>query len=125
LPVASEALWAVIQHSPLNYPRNDDRTVTVRVHLLNIGNTQVLTIPGEALPNIGCFLKRNMRGEHQMLFGLTNDALGYILTRVDFRSFPRYDYISRVSLGEMTGEILLQSWLDLIQQSPSPAKTGS
>ena len=41
-----------------------------------------------------------MRGKHNLLFGLTNDAFGYILTKVDFNSFPRYDYVSRTSLGE-------------------------
>jgi hypothetical protein len=40
---------------------------------------------------------------------------------VDFHSFARYDYVSRVSLGEMTGEILIQNALDLIQKAP-PAK---
>jgi hypothetical protein len=120
LPVGSDALWAVIEHSPLKYPAHEDRSVTVRIHLLNIGTLQVLTIPGEALPNIGFFLKRHMRGEHQMLFGLTNDALGYILTRVDFHSFPRYEYVCRTSLGEMTGEILLEQWLQLIERAPQP-----
>jgi hypothetical protein len=123
LPVDSDILWAVIQQSPLKYPYNPDRTVTVRVHLVNIGNLQVLTIPGEALPNIGFFLKRKMQGEHAMLFGLTNEALGYILTQVDFTSFPRYDYVSRTSLGEMTGEILLRNWLGLIERSPQPDRT--
>ncbi|MHB8861110.1 MAG: hypothetical protein ACYC6N_01815 [Pirellulaceae bacterium] len=120
LPVDSELLWGVVRQSPLNYPYHEDRTITVRINLLNIGNLQVLTIPGEALPNIGCYLKRKMRGEHAMLFGLTNDALGYILTKVDFDSFPRYDYISRTSLGEQTGEILLEQWLALVARSPQP-----
>jgi hypothetical protein len=123
LPVDSDVLWGVIQQSPLQYPCNADRTVTVRIQLVNIGNTQVLTIPGEALPNIGFFLKRKMKGEHAMLFGLTNEALGYILTQVDFQSFPRYDYVSRTSLGEMTGEILLKHWLELIERSPAPDTT--
>jgi len=120
LPVDSDLLWGVIQHSPLKYPVNSDRTVTTRVNLVNIGDTQILTIPGEALPNIGFYLKRKMRGKHQMLFGLTNEAFGYILTQVDFQSFPRYDYVSRTSLGEMTGEILLRHWLGLIERSPEP-----
>ena len=115
----------VVRQSPLEYPYHEDRTVTVRINLLNIGNLQVLTIPGEALPNIGCYLKRKMRGEHAMLFGLTNEALGYILTKVDFRSFPRYDYVSRTSLGEMTGEILLEHWLELVEQSPEPDRLES
>jgi hypothetical protein len=118
LPVTSDLIWTVIQNSPLKYPCNDDRTVSTRINLVNIGNAQIITIPGEALPNIGFYLKRNMKGEHTMLFGLTNDALGYILTKVDFNSFPRYDYISRTSLGEMTGEILLDEWLKLVGRCP-------
>ena len=61
-----------------------------------------------------------MRGAHNLLFGLTNYAFGYILTKVDFNSFPRYDYVSRTSLGERTGEILLEGWLELIRGSPPP-----
>jgi hypothetical protein len=119
-PVESDTLWAVVLHSPLRYPHNEDRSVTTRVNLVNLGTAQILTIPGEALPNIGFYLKRKMRGEHNLLFGLTNDAFGYILTKVDFKSFPRYDYVSRTSLGEMTGEILIEQALNLVEQSPQP-----
>ena len=57
-----------------------------------------------------------MNSDHAFLFGLTNDAFGYILSRVDFNSFPRYDYVSRTSLGEETGEILIRQSLRLIQR---------
>jgi hypothetical protein len=90
------------------------------VNLINLGTAQILTIPGEALPNIGFYLKRKMQGEQNLLFGLTNDAFGYILTKVDFNSFPRYDYVSRTSLGEMTGEILIEKSLQLVRDSPKP-----
>ena len=59
-----------------------------------------------------------MHGEHNLLFGLTNDAFGYLLTRVDFNSFPRYDYISRTSLGENSGEIFIEQALKLVNQCP-------
>ena len=104
----------------MHYPHNADRSVTSRINLVNLGNAQILTVPGEALPNIGFFLKRKMRGEHNLLFGLTNDAFGYLLTRVDFRSFPRYDYVSRTSLGEETGEIFIDQSLSLVKASPEP-----
>jgi len=119
-PVDSPELWFVVTHSPLKYPHGKDRTVQTRIALANIGNAQVLTIPGEALPNIGFYLKRKMRGKHNMLFGLTNDAFGYILTSEDFRSFPRYEYVSRVSLGENTGQILIRTCLDLVRRAPKP-----
>jgi hypothetical protein len=114
-PVESEEMWQVVSHSPLNYPRGADRTVQTRVNFVRLGNAEILTIPGEALPNIGFFLKRKMGGEHNFLFGLTNDAFGYMLTQVDYNSFPAYRYISRVSLGEMTGEIYIKAALGLMR----------
>lgn len=107
---------AIVAGSPLKYPHTDDFRITVQVNLLTIGKAQVLTIPGEALPNIGFYLKRKMKGEHNFLFGLTNDAFGYILTKVDYESFERYSYVSRTSLGEMTGEILMENALQMIEQ---------
>jgi len=114
-PVESDEIWQVVTLSPLKYPHGADRTITARINLISLGGSQMLTIPGEALPNIGLYLKRKMRGEHKFLFGLTNDSFGYILTKVDFNSFERYRYVSRVSLGEMTGEILIENALNMIK----------
>jgi hypothetical protein len=119
-PVDSKLMWAVILGSPLKYSHNEDQSVTARINLVNLGDAQILTIPGEALPNIGFYLKRKMRGSNNMLFGLTNEAFGYILTKVDFLSFPRYDYVSRTSLGEMTGEILIERSLEFVNKAPAP-----
>ncbi|MNL81996.1 hypothetical protein D3C87_2092580 [compost metagenome] len=44
-----------------------------------------------------------------------------MLTKVDFNSFKRYDYVSRTSLGEMTGEIYIEQALKLVKESPAPA----
>ena len=115
VPVESNDMWMVVNHSPLNYPRAADRTIQTQVNFLRLGNAEILTIPGEALPNIGFYLKRKMRGEHNFLFGLTNDAFGYMLTEVDFASFDRYKYISRVSLGEKTGDLYIKAALELMR----------
>jgi hypothetical protein len=119
-PVDSYLMWAVILGSPLGYAHNSDQSINARINLVILGDAQILTIPGEALPNIGFYLKRKMLGKNNLLFGLTNEAFGYILTKVDFQSFPRYDYVSRVSLGEMTGEILIEKSLQLVNKSPRP-----
>lgn len=115
-PVESPELWAVVVHSPLKYPHNDDQSINARINYVGLGDARILTIPGEALPNIGFYLKRKMPGEHNLLFGLTNDAFGYILTKVDYQSFPAYDYVSRVCLGEMTGEILIENALRMVEE---------
>src|SRR5262245_49694413 len=123
-PVDSPLLRAVMMSSPVGHSTNDTGRVTTQLNIVNIGNAQILTIPGEALPNIGYYLKRKMRGEHNLLFGLTNDAFGYILTKVDWGSFKRYDYVSRTSLGEMTGEIYMDEALKFVGASPVPEKLG-
>jgi hypothetical protein len=124
-PVESEEMRFVLQHSPLapkEVNNGNMSSISTRLNLLNIGKVQILTIPGEALPNIGFYIKRKMKTDQAFLFGLTNDAFGYILSKEDFRSFDRYNYISRTSLGEMTGNIYEEEALKLISENPGPAK---
>lgn len=117
-PVESAELGAIMKASPLGYASESADSMTTQLNLVNIGNAQILTIPGEALPNIGYYLKRKMRGEHNLLFGLTNDAFGYILTKEDWGSFKRYQYVTRVCLGERTGQILVDAALDAVKACP-------
>jgi hypothetical protein len=119
LPVDSPLMRALMKEMPGAAGR-DTESVTVQVNVVNLGNAQILTIPGEALPNIGYYLKRKMHGQHNLLFGLTNDAYGYILTKEDFDSFKRYAYVSRTSLGERTGEIFVNEALKLVNECPRP-----
>ncbi len=119
-PVESPLLLAIMRGSPLGYPADADGKVTTRINLVNLGTAQILSIPGEALPNIGYYLKRKMHGQQNCLFGLTNDAFGYILTEVDWQSFKRYEYVSRTCLGERTGEILIDEALKLVAENPTP-----
>jgi hypothetical protein len=119
LPVESPIMKYILQKSPLSFPVLPGDTVATQVNLLNIGQAQVLTIPGEALPNIGYYVKRQMHTKQPFLFGLTNDAFGYMLTKVDFNSFERYSYVSRTSLGEMTAELWMNHVIKMIHDSPS------
>ena len=119
-PVENEMLRAVVQMSPLGFKLDEDGCVSTQVNAVNIASAQILTIPGEALPNMGYYLKRKMHGEHNLLFGLTNDAFGYIMVKEDFDSFDRYEYITRTCLGEMTGEILIEQALKFVDACPQP-----
>ena len=49
-------------------------------------------------------------------------SFGYMLTKEDFGGFERYNYISRTSLGEMTGDIYEEEVIRLINESSSPSK---
>ncbi len=118
--VDSPIMRQIMKLSPLGYKAEEDGSVATVVNLINIADAQILTIPGEALPNVGYYLKRKMHGKHNFLFGLTNDAFGYMLTKVDFGSFKRYEYVSRTSLGEMTADHYIEEALALVEASPSP-----
>jgi hypothetical protein len=124
LPVDSPLMRTLLKMMPLG-PGVTPDSVTTQLNLVNVGDAQILTIPGEALPNIGFYLKRKMHGTHNLLFGLTNDAFGYILTKEDFDSFKRYNYVSQTSLGERTAQILEDAALKLVNESPRPQTLAS
>lgn len=117
LPVESPLMRQLLNAMPAGAIQQSQGGVLTRINLVNLGNAQLLTIPGEALPNIGFYLKRKMRGTHNLLLGLTNDAYGYLLTKVDYNSFKRYDYISRTSLGENAADTFIDEALRLIQEA--------
>jgi hypothetical protein len=121
LPVDSQGMRSLMKQMP-GFDSSTGESVTTQFNLVNVGNAQILTIPGEALPNIGYYLKRKMHGENNLLFGLTNDAFGYILTKEDFDSFERYSYISRTSLGERTGALLVEEAVKFVNECPAPQR---
>ncbi|MFC1634101.1 hypothetical protein ACFL5Z_04615, partial [Planctomycetota bacterium] len=114
-PVDNDALRAIVQMSPLGFQLDQAGRVGTQVNVVNLGNAQMLTVPGEALPNVGYYLKRKMHGEHNLLLGLTNDAFGYMMVKVDWNSFDRYEYITRTCLGELTGEIFIEEALKFVK----------
>lgn len=117
-PVETPVMKYILEKSPMGYKMSNGNRVSTVQNFIELGPAKILTIPGEALPNIGFYLKRKMNTAHPFLFGLTNDAFGYILTRVDYSSFERYNYITRTSLGEETGEILINESLKIMNNNP-------
>ncbi|HLJ54772.1 MAG TPA: hypothetical protein VKT77_06995 [Chthonomonadaceae bacterium] len=86
--------------------------VETEVNRITIGPAEFLTIPGEALPNVGFYLKRHMAGQPKFLLGLTCDFLGYILTPEDF-GLKLYAYESSVSVGPKMEPLMVRSLLDM------------
>lgn len=115
-PIDSEIMLYILKNSPLKMKTVNGNFIPSQLNFLKIGSARVLSIPGEALPNIGYYVKRKMNTDQAFLFGLTNDALGYMLTKVDYNSFKRYDYVTRTSLGEMTGEIYIEEALKILKE---------
>src|SRR5256885_11945519 len=51
--------------SPLGLGTKDTAKVSTQLNLLTVGNAQILTIPGEALPNIGFYRSEEHTSELQ------------------------------------------------------------
>jgi hypothetical protein len=71
-----------------------------------VGSSAWVTVPGELQARLGLEIKRRAGGPFDRVFvaGLTNDYLGYFLTREDYQ---RPGYITCASFyGERGGEIL-------------------
>ena len=47
--------------SPLKYPHGADRSISARINLIDLGGSQMLTIPGEALPHRPCLRRKACR----------------------------------------------------------------
>ncbi len=118
--VDSKMIQAIVANSPLGVELGEDNTYPIRLNLVNLGPAQLFTIPGEALPNIGFYLKRKMPTDYPFLLGCTNEAVGYLMVKEDWRSYARYDYISLTSLGEYAGETLIEAALEMIAEQPAP-----
>ncbi|NLO34120.1 MAG: hypothetical protein GX117_12345 [Candidatus Hydrogenedentes bacterium] len=115
LTVTSPLMQMILDNSSIATDMKDKNILVTQVNLVTVGSAKILTIPGEALPNIGYYLKRNMNTAQPFLFGLTNDAFCYMLSKYDFNSFKRYEYISETSLGEMAAEEYIEQALRLIE----------
>lgn len=71
------------------------RNVTEMVYV-RLGSAQMISIPGELLPEVSFEILERMQGYPRLLIGLANDQLGYMIPPHDFRSG---EYEESMSLG--------------------------
>lgn len=65
-------------------PLNRGRVVT-QMSLVKLGECEMVTLPGEVLPEVAVEILEHMHGFPRVLIGLANDQLGYIIPPDDFR----------------------------------------
>lgn len=90
-----------------------DGRLRTEVAAIEIGHAQMVTVPGEALPNLGWELKKVMGGRYKFILGLAGDELGYILDEEDF---PKrlYAYERSMSVSRQTWPIVYQALKDIL-----------
>ncbi len=97
--------------------------IETEVSHIRIGPAEFVTAPGEALPNIGLYIKGLMHGKPNFLFGLTGDELGYILTPEDY-GLPLYSYETSVSVGPETEPRMVKNIRDMLDRETAKGNSA-
>ncbi|MDO8466608.1 MAG: neutral/alkaline non-lysosomal ceramidase N-terminal domain-containing protein [bacterium] len=93
------------------------------VGIIDIGDLRILLVPGEMQPGFGLKIKE-MTGA-DMVFGLANDEIGYIIATEEFYrviDHPKkgkvdvYAYERTMSLGEETGNKIYEAFKQLVTE---------
>jgi len=74
---------------------------------LRIGDVTMITVPGEARPDIGLRLKAATGSPHPILLGITQDELGYIMPPEAFED-PLFRYEVSMSPGKNASEKIVR-----------------
>ena len=80
------------------------RVVSEIAHI-RLGDAELLSIPGELLPEVSFEILARMRGFPRMIVGLANDQLGYIIPAYDFREGA---YEESMSVGPAIAPTILE-----------------
>lgn len=123
IPLENERFKQAAQAGLFPEPFLQTDEVATEVMHVTLGPAEMVTIPGEALPNIGFLLKRHMKGNPKLVIGLANDELGYILTEADY-GLKLYEYETSMSIGEKAGRVITDKLIAMAQQSPPVTATS-
>jgi len=95
------------------------RYLRTEASLLGFGPVRMVTVPGEALPELGFQLRAMLNRPHPFVLCMGCDELGYILPR-RYAGHRNYVYENSMSVGPDTADILLDRirWM-LEQDAPA------
>lgn len=92
--------------------RGGELVLRSEVSALRLGDILLVTVPGEAFPEVGKEVFGLMEARHKFLIGLGQDEIGYILPKADFD--PK-KYEESMSLGPETAPTLLDALKNLLK----------
>ncbi|MCS6949766.1 MAG: neutral/alkaline non-lysosomal ceramidase N-terminal domain-containing protein [bacterium] len=123
IPVDNEQFKQAARAGLFSEPVLQTNEVTTEVMHVTIGPAEMVTFPGEALPNLGFQVKRHMKGNPKLVVGVANDELGYLLSEADY-GLAIYRYETSMSVGEKAGRIVTDQLVAMAKQA-SPATAAS
>jgi hypothetical protein len=118
IPLENPGFMSLLDAGVLRRPLHDGN-VRTEVAYLAIGSLRMATHPGETSPTHSLITRRMLDSDHTMVLGLTQDALGYILTPEYFEpgtDLPSAAYLTATSVGREAAPRMLQALETLIQR---------
>jgi len=104
--------WFGLPPGTVMLPLGED--LRTELNVVKIGNIEMVTVPGELLPKLGHQLTETMMtGKYNIIIGLGNDELGYI---IPFEDWDPTKYEESMSVGRQTGPIILDALQTLIEE---------
>jgi len=111
IPVISPKLLLPMKQGTLKGKLMQGRHPT-EVARVDIGEMQIIAVPGELLPELGFAVRERMTGAVNVIVGLANDEIGYIVPAYDFRAGT---YEESMSLGPSAGPQIVGAAFDLLK----------
>ena len=108
-------LFRLANNAGITRKRDYHGSVLTEVNRIDLGDAQIITVPGEIFPNIGREIKKHMKGKANIIIGLGNDELGYIMRKDDFDK-DVFSYEQMMSVGPTVGEEVIQKARVLLEK---------
>ncbi len=89
--------------------------VTTEIHVLKLGDTCLLGLPGEILIELGLAIKERATVKNLFIVTLANDAVGYVPHRQAYKE-GGYEPTTATKLAEGAGEVLAEQALALVAE---------
>lgn len=96
------------------------RIVTEMFHL-RLGDAEMISIPGELLPELSFEVLERMSGYPRMILGLVNDELGYLLPGYDWNEGQ---YEESMSVGPAGGPLVRDLAIRMAEAARDPGRFG-
>jgi len=104
--------WFGLPPNTVNLPLGED--LRTEINVVKIGFIEMVTVPGELLPKLGHQLTETiMTCKYNIIIGLGNDELGYI---IPFEDWDPTKYEESMSVGPQTAPIIMDALQALIEE---------
>ena len=118
LPVTNESFLFAADAGLLEYDfemAEGENIVTTQTAYIRLGEeVQMLVFPGESLTRNGLPIKEVMTAPHQVVLGLSGDALGYFVPSDEWNTGLNDNYEESVSVGMSAGDTTRDIMIEMI-----------